>query len=92
MRNNHDGGLTVPNDFAKMFHNQVAVTPIKLTGRFVCQDDLGLVDQGPGYRHPLTLTPGKAIGRVVDAVLQIDPLQGGDNTIRSIPSLNTGID
>ena len=56
--------------FPEMVHDLVAVTPVQLPGRFVRQDDLRLVDQGPGHRHPLAFASGKAVGGMVEPVSQ----------------------
>ena len=64
MRHDYDGSLTVADDFRKMVHDQVAMAPVELAGGFVRQDDQGLIDQGPGHRHPLPLPSGKMIGGV----------------------------
>jgi hypothetical protein len=88
----YDRGFSVTDDFRKMVQDRVAMAPVKLAGRFVRQDDLGLVDQGPGHCHPLALTPGKAIGRVVNAMPQVDAFQGDGNTFRPVVPVNSGID
>ena len=92
MRDYYDSSLTIADDFRKMVQDRVAMAPVELAGRFVRQNDLGLIDQGPGHCHPLALTPGKAIGGVVNAVSQVNAFQGDGNTLRSVPPVNSGID
>jgi hypothetical protein len=91
MRDHNNRSLSVTDDFRKMVQDRVAMAPVELAGRFVRQDDLGLVDQGSGYCHPLALTTGKAIGRVVDAMPQVDSFQGDGNTLRPVLPVNSGI-
>src|SRR5450756_2815768 len=43
MRDYYDSSLTVTDDFGKMVQDRVAMAPVELAGRFVRQDDLGLV-------------------------------------------------
>jgi hypothetical protein len=58
----HHGGLPITDDLSKMVHNKMPMASVKLTGWFVRQDDLGLVDQGPGHCHPLAFSSRKTIG------------------------------
>ena len=92
MRDHDNRSLSVTDDFRKMVQDRVAMAPVELAGRFVRQNDLGLVDQGPCHCHPLSLTPGKAIGRVVHAVPQVDAFQGDGNTLRPVLPVNASID
>lgn len=52
-------------DLAQGFVNDFSRLRIQVTGRFVCQDELGIHDQGPGYRRPLLLAAGHVVGQVV---------------------------
>ncbi len=45
---------------------------VELAGRFVGQQQLGVVDQRPGQRHPLLLAAGELVGAEMEAVAEPD--------------------
>ena len=65
MGHHYQSGLAATGNQLKMVHNEVAMFAVKLAGRFVRQDHQGLINQGPGHRHPLSLSPRQPVGGMV---------------------------
>ena len=66
-------GLTV--EFGEEFEQVGTGAGIEVSGRFIGQDQGRIVCQGPGDRDPLTFSPGKLGGKMVDPLPQADPFQ-----------------
>src|SRR5690242_4299124 len=54
----------------KQIHDFFAGGGIEVSGRLICEDNGGIIDQGAGDCDPLPLAPGKLIGAMVHAVAQ----------------------
>src|SRR6266852_446723 len=52
------------------FKNRVRRSAVEVSGRLVCQQDLGLGDERPGQSYTLLLTAGKLSGTMMRALLQ----------------------
>ena len=50
---------------------------VEIAGGFIGEDHLRLGDDGPGDGHALLLTAGKLAGKMVEAIIEADELQGG---------------
>src|SRR5271157_206020 len=72
----HDDGLAGIVELAQHFHDFITGGRVQVTGGFVGQDDVGVVDQRAGDGHALLLTPGELGRPVVDSIAQAD--QGGE--------------
>ena len=57
---------------ANNFHDLVRSARIEVAGRLVGKQYCGMVDEGPGERDALLLSPGELIGHVIRAVSQAD--------------------
>ena len=55
---------------------------------FVCQKDLGIVDQGAGDRHTLHLAAGHLVGLFVGLLLKADLIQGVESHLSALFSGN----
>ena len=51
----HHDDQTVFGNFFEQFHDLQGSGTIQRSGRFICQQDVGIIDQCPGDRDPLHL-------------------------------------
>ena len=58
---------------------------IQVTSRFIGQDDVGLIDKGPGNGYPSLLSAGKLGGKRIDFVLQADQFKNIEGTLMITP-------
>ena len=65
---------------------------IEITGRFIRQDQLGVVDHCPCYRHTLLLSAGKLLGIVVSAMHDLHFIQHCFHPYLPVGRFNAGID
>src|SRR5690606_23244705 len=52
----HDYGSSRTTDFFQQQNDSFRSSRVKITGRFVGQDNFGIVQQGTGYNHSLLFT------------------------------------
>ena len=65
---NHDDGRALFVQIGKQGHDLVTIAGVKVTRRFIREDELGVVDYGTGYGDTLLLTTGKLLRVVVAAM------------------------
>src|SRR5882757_7416709 len=70
-----DHGGTASVDFAEEIHDLERQIGIEIARGFIGEDQLRLVDQGPGDGNTLLLTAGQLFWKRIHAVLETDPLQ-----------------
>jgi hypothetical protein len=68
----HDDGLAGVVEPAQHVHDLLAGGGVEVAGGLVGEDDVRVVDQRSGDRHPLLLTAGELIGPVVQPVGEPD--------------------
>ena len=71
----HDNQL-VPGDLLEDIHDLNRGLAVQGAGGLVGQQDIRVVDQGPGDSHPLHLAAGELVGPLFHLVLQSHLLQG----------------
>src|SRR5438094_6594331 len=71
----HEHGRTGPVDPVEQLHDVHRGGGVKVSGRLVCQEDQGPVDEGPGDRDALLLATGELVGIVVQFLPQPDQVQ-----------------
>jgi hypothetical protein len=76
VRYQHHGQATFPPHGLKQANDLVSRVLVEVAGRFVGQQDLGLLDQGAGDGDPLLLAAGQLAGDVPQPVPEADGLQG----------------
>src|SRR5262245_49684102 len=64
----HDDGLAGFVESQKQFHDLVTGLAIKITRGFVSQDNMRIIDEGPGNRNTLLLTARKLRRTVIQTV------------------------
>ena len=67
---------TVPGHFFQQIHDLDTGLGVQSAGGFVRQQDIRVVDQGPGDCHTLHLSAGHLVGLFVDLVAQTHRFQG----------------
>ena len=75
VRGGHDDEA-VAGDFPEDFHYLNRGLAVQRAGRFVGEDDVGVVDDGAGDCDPLHLTAGHFRGLFLKLVAEADALQG----------------
>ncbi len=71
-----NNGASLRRKFVKEVENALPGDGIEITGRFVGEDELGIIYQGPSDGDALTLSAGELKGAVVHAFLQAHPEDG----------------
>ena len=66
---NDDNGTTGSVQLFKNLHNQPLVFFIEVAGRFVCKQELGVIDERAGNTHALLLSARQLIGQVLCPLL-----------------------
>ncbi|MPM29148.1 hypothetical protein SDC9_75688 [bioreactor metagenome] len=84
----HDHQAIV-GDLRQQFHDLDAGRRVERAGRFISQQDLGIIDECAGNGHPLHLAAGKLVRTLVDMVAQPDLAQGGDGPLLALAGRNT---
>ena len=74
----HDDGFAGFVQLGQHHHDFIAGPAVEVPGRLVGEDELRVVHQGAGDRHPLLLAPGQLQRPVVEPVAQADHLREGD--------------
>lgn len=87
-----DGNIVSFADGLEHFHERATVTGIKGPRRFVCQQDLGFIDQSSCNGDTLLLATRQAVAPRSDLPGQIDRIQGPANTICSQTAGDPSID
>ncbi len=77
MGHQHQGGLLFSVQFNQQIENRRAIFRVKIAGRFIGEEDAGLVDQRPADRHPLLLAARKLVGKIALARPQAHTGQHG---------------
>ncbi len=72
VRDQHEGQLVVPPQVLEQADDLVPGALVKVAGRLVGEQHLGLLDQRPGDGDPLLLTAGQLRRQVPGAVGQAD--------------------
>jgi len=55
-------------------HDLLPGSGVQVAGRFICQDQHRVVDEGASDDHALTLPPGQLLRLMVDTIAQADRL------------------
>ncbi len=76
----HDDGPSLSMKFAQLAQNDFFIQRVEVAGRFICQDNRGIVYQRPGNAHALLFSAGKLRWQMVGAILQSNTLQRGESS------------
>ena len=87
-----DDGVAFGVQTIEQRHDLVAGLGVEIAGRFVGEDDGGLVDQSAGDGHALALSAGEFVGLVVHAVGQADRSQCGLGALGALFGWNAAVD
>ena len=75
MGDQHDGSSGVAGEVEQAVHHLRARMRIEIAGRFVGQQNIGIIHQGPGDRRALLFAAGEFGWTVVQAVAQAHAVQ-----------------
>ena len=69
---------------SQQLHDLDAGFAVQGASGFVCQQNVRIVDEGPGDGHPLHLSAGHLVGLLVEMVSQADLFQGVDSALPAL--------
>ena len=84
-----DNGVALGVKLMENVNDLLAGFGVQCAGGFVCQNQLGIGDDGPGDGHTLLLTAGKLCGHVLCPGQKAYPIQGGFHPLLALRSGNT---
>lgn len=89
---NHDDRGSLLVKIGQQLHDFVTVGGIEVTGRFIGQDKLGVIDDGAGDGDALLLTTGELLGVVVTTVHDLHFVEDDFDALFSFRSFHAEID
>ncbi len=89
---NENNGMAIIMQFFEDLHDLLAAGPVEGSGRFVGEDDVAAVHQGPGDGNPLLLPAGQLAGPMVEPVGHPQPPQQQRGMGPPTALVDTGID
>ena len=75
VRHDDERFLALPGQPEKQIHDGIARLGIEVAGRFIGENDVRIIRQGPGDRDPLLLASGKFRREMIQAIGQADRLR-----------------
>ena len=75
MGNNDEGLFELVAELQEKLMQLPGIVRVQVTGRFVCHDHIGVIDQRPGHSHSLLLSSGEFFGAVFHAVFEAQCVQ-----------------
>ena len=80
----HDGGLALAVEFGEEVEDPVAGLPIEVAGRFVGEEEVGLVNQGAGDGDALPFAAAEFAGAVFEAFAEAESLEESGGALADV--------
>ena len=75
MGDQHKRRLAFPMKFEKQIQDGFSVFRIQISGGLLCENDFGIVDQGPAYGNSLHFAARKLMGKVGASLFKSDSIE-----------------
>lgn len=78
--NDEDGAIALVGEVAELVKELGGILKVEVTGRFIGEDDIGIIDEGAGDGDPLAFASGELVAPAVGFIGHtqfIEPMEGG---------------